>query len=142
MRAYIISLMSATVFASLLCGIFPKDGEGKWVNFAAGIAITCVVLTPLFSSWSLPDVNFTTQEFTVESNKYLMDTFEETLSREIVAHVREQTGENVEVTVLAQTDEAGEILGVYEVWILPFSEKTATCIANLLEIDSSRVVEK
>lgn len=141
MRTYVITLVGAVLSASAICGIFPKEEEGKWVRLAAGLAVACVVFTPLLSIHSLPEIDFTPQELTVQPNSYLMDTFEKTLAEKIAQHLLAQTGQEISVTVLAQMDKNGEITGVSEVRLFPYTENYAKLTASLLQIDLSRVVE-
>ena len=141
MRNYVITLVGAVLSASAICGIFPKEGEGKWVRLAAGLAVACVVFSPLLSIRDVPDIDFSVQELTVQSNSYLMDTFEQTLAEKIAQHLLTQTREEILVTVLAQTDKEGTILGVSEVRLFPYTENCAKLTATLLQIDVSRVVE-
>ena len=141
MRNYVITLVGAVLSASVICGIFPKEGEGTWVRFAAGLAVACVVFTPLLSISSVPDIDFAVQDLTVQSNSYLMNAFEKTLAEDIAQHLLVQTGKEILVTVLAQTDQEGAITGVSEVRIFPYNETYATHVASLLQIDVSRVVE-
>lgn len=141
MRNYVITLVGAVLSASVICGIFPKEEEGKWVRLAAGLAVACVVFTPLLSMGSAPDIDFTIEELAVQPNSYLMDTFEQTLAEKIAEHLLAQTGKGISVTVLAETDRNGEITGVSEVRLSPYTENYAALTASLLQIDLNRVVE-
>ena len=141
MRNYVITLVGAVLTASVICGIFPKEEEGKWVRFAAGLAVACIVFSPLLSAHNVPDMDFSVQELTIQPNSYIMDAFENKLAEDIAQHLLSQTGKEVMVTVVAQTNHDGEITGVSEVQLFPYTDNTACLTATLLQIDISRVVE-
>lgn len=141
-----IRTVLATVFCvSLLCGILPKEGAGKYAGFAAGLVVVTVILSPLFSLADLRPVSFSgirTEELEVKSARYIMDAFEKNLAERVKTALYEKTGEEFAVTVWAQTDEDGGVTGVSQAEISPYSAAYAAFVAELLGISENRVVEQ
>ncbi|HBL81840.1 MAG TPA: hypothetical protein DD391_04470 [Clostridiales bacterium] len=145
MADYLKMVIAAVICVSLVCGILPRDGAGKYAGFAAGLIVIAIVVSPLFKlsgtlNLQLSDIE--TQELSVKGASYLMDEFEKTLSVRIAEKLKTETGRSFQVTVEGKTDETGEITGVARVGLSPYSADFAKIVAEYIDISQDKVVEQ
>ena len=145
MADYLKMVIAAVICVSLVCGILPRDGAGKYAGFAAGLIVIAIVVSPLFKlsgtlNLQLSDIE--TQELPVKGASYLMDEFEKTLSVRIAEKLKTETGRSFQVTVEGKTDETGEITGVARVGLSPYSADFAKIVAEYIDISQDKVVEQ
>ena len=48
MADYLKMVIAAVICVSLICGILPREGAGKYAGFAAGLIVIAIVVSPLF----------------------------------------------------------------------------------------------
>lgn len=145
MADYLKMVIAAVICVSLVCGILPREGAGKYAGFAAGLIVIAIVVSPLFKlsdtlNLQLSDIE--TQELSVKGASYLMDEFEKTLSVRIAEKLKTETGRSFQVTVEGKTDETGEITGVTRVGLSPYSADFAKIVAEYIDISQDKVVEQ
>lgn len=145
MADYLKMVIAAVICVSLVCGILPREGAGKYAGFAAGLIVIAIVVSPLFKlsgtlNLQLSDIE--TQELSVKGASYLMDEFEKTLSVRIAEKLKTETGRSFQVTVEGKTDETGEITGVTRVGLSPYSTDFAKIVAEYIDISQDKVVEQ
>ncbi len=145
MADYLKMVIAAVICVSLVCGILPRDGAGKYAGFAAGLIVIAIVVSPLFKlsgtlNLQLSDIE--TQELSVKGASYLMGEFEQTLSVRIAEKLKTETGRSFQVTVEGKTDETGEITGVARVGLSPYSADFAKIVAEYIDISQDKVVEQ
>ncbi len=145
MADYLKMVIAAVICVSLVCGILPREGAGKYAGFAAGLIVIAIVVSPLFKlsgtlNLQLSDIE--TQELSVKGASYLMDEFEKTLSVRIAEKLKTETGRSFQVTVEGKTDETGEITGVARVGLSPYSADFAKIVAEYIDISQDKVVEQ
>lgn len=145
MADYLKMVIAAVICVSLICGILPREGAGKYAGFAAGLIVIAIVVSPLFKlsgtlNLQLSDIE--TQELSVKGASYLMDEFEKTLSVRIAEKLKTETGRSFQVTVEGKTDENGEITGVTRVGLSPYSADFAKIVAEYIDISQDKVVEQ
>ncbi len=145
MADYLKMVIAAVICVSLVCGILPREGAGKYAGFAAGLIVIAIVVSPLFKlsgtlNLQLSDIE--TQELSVKGASYLMDEFEKTLSVRIAEKLKTETGRSFQVTVKGKTDETGEITGVTRVGLSPYSADFAKIVAEYIDISQDKVVEQ
>ena len=145
MADYLKMVIAAVICVSLVCGILPRDGAGKYAGFAAGLIVIAIVVSPLFKlsgtlNLQLSDIE--TQELSVKGASYLMGEFEKTLSVRIAEKLKTETGRSFQVTVEGKTDETGEITGVARVGLSPYSADFAKIVAEYIDISQDKVVEQ
>ena len=145
MADYLKMVIAAVICVSLVCGILPREGAGKYAGFAAGLIVSAIVVSPLFKlsgtlNLQLSDIE--TQELSVKGASYLMDEFEKTLSVRIAEKLKTETGRSFQVTVEGKTDETGEITGVARVGLSPYSADFAKIVAEYIDISQDKVVEQ
>lgn len=145
MADYLKMVIAAVICVSLVCGILPREGAGKYAGFAAGLIVIAIVVSPLFKlsgtlNLQLSDIE--TQELSVKGASYLMDKFEKTLSVRIAEKLKTETGRSFQVTVEGKTDETGEITGVTRVGLSPYSADFAKIVAEYIDISQDKVVEQ
>lgn len=145
MADYLKMVIAAVICVSLVCGILPREGAGKYAGFAAGLIVIAIVVSPLFKlsgtlNLQLSDIE--TQELSVKGASYLMDEFEKTLSVRIAEKLKTETGRSFQVTVKGKTDETGEITGVARVGLSPYSADFAKIVAEYIDISQDKVVEQ
>ena len=76
MADYLKMVIAAVICVSLVCGILPREGAGKYAGFAAGLIVIAIVVSPLFKlsdtlNLQLSDIE--TQELSVKGASYLME---------------------------------------------------------------------
>lgn len=145
MADYLKMVIAAVICVSLICGILPREGAGKYAGFAAGLIVIAIVVSPLFKlsgSLNLQLSDIETQELSVKGASYLMDEFEKTLSVRIAEKLKTETGRSFQVTVEGKTDETGEITGVARVGLSPYSADFAKIVAEYIDISQDKVVEQ
>ena len=145
MADYLKMVIAAVICVSLVCGILPREGAGKYAGFAAGLIVIAIVGSPLFKlsgtlNLQLSDIE--TQKLSVKGASYLMDEFEKTLSVRIAEKLKTETGRSFQVTVEGKTDETGEITGVTRVGLSPYSADFAKIVAEYIDISQDKVVEQ
>ena len=145
MADYLKMVIAAVICVSLVCGILPREGAGKYAGFAAGLIVIAIVVSPLFKlsgtlNFQLSDIE--TQELSVKGASYLMDEFEKTLSVRIAEKLKTETGRSFQVTVEGKTDETGESTGVARVGLSPYSADFAKIVAEYIDISQDKVVEQ
>ena len=145
MADYLKMVIAAVICVSLICGILPREGAGKYAGFAAGLIVIAIVVSPLFKlsgtlNLQLSDIE--TQELSVKGASYLMDEFEKTLSVRIAEKLKTETGRSFQVTVEGKTDENGEITGVTRVGLSPYSADFAKIVAEYIDVSQDKVVEQ
>lgn len=145
MADYLKMVIAAVICVSLVCGILPREGAGKYAGFAAGLIVIAIVVSPLFKlsgtlNLQLSDIE--TQKLSVKGASYLMDEFEKTLSVRIAEKLKTETGRSFQVTVEGKTDETGEITGVTRVGLSPYSADFAKIVAEYIDISQDKVVEQ
>lgn len=145
MADYLKMVIAAVICVSLVCGILPREGAGKYAGFAAGLIVIAIVVSPLFKlsgtlNLQLSDIE--TQKLSVKGASYLMDEFEKTLSVRIAEKLKTETGRSFQVTVKGKTDETGEITGVARVGLSPYSADFAKIVAEYIDISQDKVVEQ
>lgn len=145
MADYLKMVIAAVICVSLVCGILPREGAGKYAGFAAGLIVIAIVVSPLFKlsgtlNLQLSDIE--TQKLSVKGASYLMDEFEKTLSVCIAEKLKTETGRSFQVTVEGKTDETGEITGVARVGLSPYSADFAKIVAEYIDISQDKVVEQ
>ena len=141
MSEYLKTVIAVVMFVSLVGAILPKENAGKYVPFVSGLVITAVLLSPIFKifkndAFSLSEIR--TENLNARGTNYIMEEFEKTLAQKI----EDELSFNTEVTVYSETNKNGEITGIEKVEISPFSEYTKKQVAELLDIDESKVEEK
>ena len=145
MADYLKMVIAAVICVSLVCGILPREGAGKYAGFAARLIVIAIVVSPLFKlsgtlNLQLSDIE--TQKLSVKGASYLMDEFEKTLSVRIAEKLKTETGRSFQVTVEGKTDETGEITGVTRVGLSPYSADFAKIVAEYIDISQDKVVEQ
>ena len=145
MTGYLKMVIAAVICVSLICGVLPKDGAGKYAGFAAGLIIIAIVVSPLFQlagEWSPGLSAVETQELELAGESYLMDEFEKTLAQRVKEKLLDDTGMDFEVTVFGKTDSEGNVAGIESVEIAPYSAQYARIVADYIGIAQDRVVEQ
>ncbi len=145
MADYLKTVIAAVICVSLICGVLPKEGAGKYAGFAAGLIVIAIVVSPLFrfsGDFSLRLSDVQTKELEIKGESYLMDEFEKTLSARIAEKLEKETGVSFRVTVGGETDENGNVAGVKFVELSPYSAQYAKLAADYIGISQDKVVEK
>ena len=145
MADYLKMVIAAVICVSLVCGVLPKEGAGKYAGFAAGLIVIAIVVSPLFKlsgDWNLHLSDIQTEELAVKGEAYLMDEFEKTLAERIAEKLKTETGFTFDVTVWGETDKDGNVAGITSVEIAPYSAQYAKTAADYIGIAQDRVVEK
>lgn len=145
MNDYIRTILSAVIFISIILSILPKENVGKHVNFTVGLITIAIILLPIFNISNNLDLSFSNikmQALETKETDYLMDEFEKTLSLRVEEKLKNETGISFTVTIHGETDESGAITGVSHAEIMPYSEKYAKIVAEVLGVTVDKVVEK
>lgn len=145
MTGYLKMVIAAVICVSLICGVLPKEGAGKYAWFAAGLIIIAIVVSPLFQlagEWNPGLSAVETQELELAGESYLMDEFEKTLAQRVKEKLLDDTGMDFEVTVFGKTDNEGNVAGIETVEIAPYSAQYARIVADYIGIAQDRVVEQ
>jgi len=135
MSQYLKTVVLAVMSVSALSVFFPEDSFGKYVNLLSGIIVMSVVLTPVLRAdydsplIELPQVD----ELDISSDEYVMDEFENQLSKRIENKLESEFDKDFFVTVRAQKDE--ETVAIKEVEIAPFGENYAHIISEYLGME-------
>ena len=143
MSGYLKTVLTALICISLLSGLLPKEGMGKNVLFCARILAVLLIVSPLLSLRGIDIeqvLSFDTEEIEMLSADFAADAFCETL-QERIKEALQKKGIRAEVTVFAETDEEGAVVGVSEVNVKPMTEDIKREIASMLEIEETLVQE-
>lgn len=145
MMEYFKMMIAAVICISLVCGILPKEGAGKYAGFAAGLIIVFIIISPVFKLTSQHDdlhlSELETEELNVEGGSYIMDAFENTLALRIQEKLESETDIRFDVAVTGKADAEGNVIGVELVEIEPFSAQYAQITADYVGIGIDEVVE-
>lgn len=143
MNGYLKTVLTALICISLLSGLLPKEGAGKSVLFCARILAVLFILSPLLSLRGMDleeALSFDTEEVEMLSTDFAAEAFCDTL-QERIQEALQRKGLRAEVTVFAETDENGAVVGVSQVNVKPMTEEVRSEIASMLEIEETLVQE-
>lgn len=138
-------MIAAVICVSLICGILPKEGAGKYAGFAAGLVVVAVIISSfckLSDEQKLPLADLSIETLTFRGETYLTEEFEKTLAERIAEKLKTETGFTFDVAVLAEVKQDANAIHTTSVEIAPYSAQYARLVADYIGIAQDRVVEK
>ncbi len=142
MAEYVETVVGILLCVGLCSHLLPEDGNGKCAQFAAGLLVLYVVCSPLLhiGRWEIQTETFSEQTLSFAEADYVADTFEKLLAERVKEQLSlEQMGDFLVEAEAEQ--ENGQITGVAEIFISPYTQEVATYISSYLGIDVEKVVE-
>ena len=143
MNGYFIKVVTGLICISLFSSFLPKEGAGKNVLFCARILAVLLILSPVFTFRGIDIesiLSFDTEDIEMLSTDFYQDAFCKTLE-ERLEKMLEEKGIHGDITIFAETDENGNIVGVSSVEVTPFTKEIQKEIAETLKIEETLVQE-
>lgn len=142
MEKYIEAVVGVLLCAGLCSHLIPEGGNGKCARFAAGLLVLYTVSAPLMHirRWDVPKAVFSEQTLSYHQTDYMKDTFEKLLAERVAEKLSLEQMGDITVEIKAERENE-QITGVAEVYISPYTQKTAEYISTYLGIAQEKVVE-
>ena len=141
-KDYAVSIITVSILAIILENILPNDGNKKFIHVIIGLVVMLVILNPLTKlphfaqTLAIPYVQLDDSALTESSQKsFLAETFERNLANSITEDVFKTYKMTVNCKITCSLNENGEISGIRQVQLIPYSQEIAHYIAEKYGIE-------
>lgn len=136
-KEYAISIMTASILSVLLENILPNDSNKKYIHIIIGLLVMLVILTPLTKlphyneTFAIPHSYIGDNQLNIkEGTSHLTNSFQKNLAYAIMEDCHNSLNETISCRVVAEENQAGEIVGIKQVILSPYSKESAHFIAS------------
>jgi len=136
-KDYAVSIMTVSVLSILLENILPNDSNKKYIHVIIGLLVMLVILNPLTKLphyneiFAIPHLHIGDNQLNLtENTSYLTKSFQKNLASAIMKDCHETLHKTVSCRIYAEENQEGEIIGIKQVILSPYTPETAHYIAS------------
>ncbi len=145
LNEYAVSIIVVSLLAILLENLLPEGGSKKYVGILIGLLVMLVILKPLTklphynATFAIPEMRLSEDDLSLSTHPYIAESFEKNLALAITEDIHKTYGSTVRCRVSCDLYEVGQITGICQITINPYSQTTATYISEKYGIEEAQI---
>ncbi|MBE7022161.1 MAG: hypothetical protein E7414_02955 [Ruminococcaceae bacterium] len=144
LNEYAAAVITVSLLALLLDNLLPGGSHKKYVSTMVGLLVMLVILRPLTAlphyseTFSLPQLHITEGSFSMpEQRPYVAESFEKKLALSMEESLHAVFGTVVSCRISCDVNETGQITGIRNVKLQPYTGEAAAYIAEQYGIEEA-----
>ena len=134
--------MTVSVLSVLLENVLPNDSNKKYIHIIIGLLVMLVILNPLTKlphyneTFAIPHQYIGNNQLNItDTTSHLTNSFQKNLAQAIMEDCHNTLHITVSCRVFAEENQAGEIIGIKQIILSPYTQDSAQYIASKYGIE-------